>query len=133
MTGEGGTEPRATALKSIAEHGLPPRVTPKNFLVAWLLVLLCRSELHGYEILKELRDQFGITCEHGALYRTLRGLEGDGYIRSHWSAEDHGPAKRMYELTPAGRVALDAWGDALGAYRASLERFFHLYHRVTEA
>jgi poly-beta-hydroxybutyrate-responsive repressor len=120
-------------VKILAEHGLPPRGTPKNFLVAWLLVLLCRSELYGYEILKELRDEFGITCEHGALYRTLRRLEGDGYIRSHWSADDQGPSRRVYQLTPAGRVALDAWGDALGEYRASLEKFFHVYHSMTEA
>jgi PadR family transcriptional regulator, regulatory protein PadR len=118
-------------VKAIAEHGLPPRVTPKNFLVAWLLVVLCRSDLHGYEILKELRDEFGITCEHGALYRTLRRLEGDGFIRSHWSADDQHAARRVYALTPAGRVALDAWGEALGNYRASLEQFFHIYHRVT--
>jgi poly-beta-hydroxybutyrate-responsive repressor len=118
-------------LNPIVAHGLPPRVTPKNFLVAWLLVMLCRSELCGYEILKALRDEFGIACEHGSLYRTLRRLEGDGYIRSHWSGEDHRHAKRMYELTPAGRTALDAWGDALGDYRASLEKFFHVYHGVT--
>jgi len=31
--------------------------------------------LHGYEIMKELRDEFGITCDHGALYRTLHALE----------------------------------------------------------
>jgi PadR family transcriptional regulator PadR len=119
-------------LKAIAEHGLPPRATPKNFLVAWLLVVLCRSDLHGYEILKELRDEFGIGCEHGALYRTLRQLEGDGYIRSHWSAVDGGHPKRVYQLTPAGRIALDAWGDALGEFRASLEKFFHVYHGLSE-
>ena len=120
-------------MKPLAEHGLPPRVTPKNILVAWLLVMLCRSELYGYEILKELRDEFGIACDHGALYRTLRRLEGDGFIHSHWSEDDHGPAKRVYALTPAGRTALVAWGDALGEFRASLEKFFHVYHRVTEA
>ena len=120
-------------MKTLVEHGLPPRVTPKNFLVAWLLALLCGSELYGYELLRELRDEFGVPCEHGTLYRTLRRLEGDGYIRSHWSAEEQGPAKRMYQLTPAGREALDAWGTALGEYRASLERFFHVYHRVTES
>ncbi len=94
--------------------------------------MLCRSELCGYDILKELRDEFGISCEHGALYRQLRRLEADGFIRSHWNDTDARPAKRMYALTPAGREALDAWGDALGSYRASLERFFHVYHRVTE-
>jgi PadR family transcriptional regulator PadR len=118
-------------VKAIADPGLPPRATPKNFLVAWLLVLLRRSHLHGYEIMKELRDEFGIACEHGALYRTLHQLEAGGMIRSHWDAHDLGPARRVYELTDAGREALVAWSDALGGYRASLEKFFHLYHGLT--
>lgn len=119
-------------MKAIAEHGLPPRATPKNFLVAWLLVLLRRSNLHGYEIMKELRDGFDIACDHGALYRTLRQLEASGLIRSHWAADDLGPARRVYELTDAGRAALTAWGDALGGYRASLEKFFRLYNGLAD-
>jgi PadR family transcriptional regulator, regulatory protein PadR len=119
-------------VKAIVDPGLPPRGTPKNFLVAWLLVLLRRSHLHGYEIMKELRDEFGIACDHGALYRTLHQLEASALIRSHWDAADAGPARRVYELTDAGRVALVAWSDALDEYRASLERFFHLYHGLTQ-
>jgi len=118
-------------VKAIADPGLPPRATPKNFLVAWLLVLLRRSHLHGYEIMKELRDEFGIACEHGALYRTLHQLEAGGMICSHWDTHDLGPARRVYELTDTGREALVAWSDALGGYRASLEKFFHLYHGLT--
>ena len=118
-------------MKAIADQGLPPRATPKNFLVAWLLVLLRRSNLHGYEIMKELRDEFGIGCDHGALYRTLHQLEARALIRSHWSDDDAGPARRVYELTDAGSDALTSWSDALGAYRASLEKFFHLYHGLT--
>jgi PadR family transcriptional regulator PadR len=118
-------------VKAIAEHGLPPRATPKNFLVAWLLVLLRRSQLHGYEIMKELQDEFGISCDHSALYRTLHQLEAGELIRSHWDADDTGPARRVYELTEGGQRALVTWSDALGEYRASLEKFFHLYHGLT--
>jgi PadR family transcriptional regulator, regulatory protein PadR len=118
-------------VKAIADPGLPPRATPKNFLVAWLLVLLRRSQLHGYEIMKELTDEFGITCDHGALYRTLRQLEAGALIRSHWVTADLGPARRVYELTEAGNEALIAWSDALRGYRASLEKFFDLYHGLT--
>jgi len=49
--------------------------------------------------MKELRDEFGITCDHGALYRTLHALEAGALIRSHWDADDLGPARRVYELT----------------------------------
>jgi PadR family transcriptional regulator, regulatory protein PadR len=119
-------------VKAIADPGLPPRATPKNFLVAWLLVLLRRSHLHGYEIMKELNDEFGIACDHGALYRTLRQLEAGKLITSHWVTADLGPARRVYELTDAGNDALVAWSDALGGYRASLEKFFHLYHGLIQ-
>jgi poly-beta-hydroxybutyrate-responsive repressor len=118
-------------LKASLDHGLPPRSTPKNYLVAWVLVMLQRSHLHGYEIIKELREEFGIASDHGTVYRTLRRLEAGGYILSHWSDEDQGPAKRVYELTDTGRVALRAWADSLGEYRASLEKFFHVYHRMS--
>ena len=114
-------------MKAIAEHGLPPRATPKNFLVAWLLVLLRRSHLHGYEIMKELREEFGISCDPGTLYRTLRQLEGNAMIVSHWDAHDQGPARRVYELTDRGSDALERWNAALHEYSANLDAFFRVY------
>ena len=36
------------------DAGLPPRGTPKNYLMAWLLVMLKDLNLHGYEIMKAL-------------------------------------------------------------------------------
>lgn len=93
--------------------------------------MLKRSNLHGYEILRELREEFGMPCDHGTLYRTLRALEAGGQISSHWAAHDQGPARRVYELTDAGSEALVAWSEALGEYRASLEKFFHVYHGLT--
>ena len=114
-------------VNAIADHGLPPRATPKNYLIAWIRVMLRRSSLHGYEIMKELRDEFGIVGDPGTLYRTLRQLDAEGLIRSHWDAHDPGPARRVYELTDAGFTALAAWSKALGAYRISLEKFFAMY------
>jgi PadR family transcriptional regulator, regulatory protein PadR len=113
-----------------ADHGSPPRGTPKNYLVAWLLVMLKRSHLHGYEIMRELREEFGIASDPATVYRTLHQLEDGLLIRSHWDAHDSGPARRIYELTAAGDVALTAWSEALGEYRASLEKFFRIYDQV---
>ncbi len=114
-------------MKITSEAGLPPRGTPKNYLAAWLLVMLKRSHLHGYEIMKELRDEFGIVCDPGTLYRTLRQLEGNALIASHWDSHDQGPARRVYELTALGDDALERWNLALHEYRANLDAFFRVY------
>jgi PadR family transcriptional regulator PadR len=114
-------------MKKPSDAGLPPRGTPKNYLAAWLLVMLKRSHLHGYEIMKELRDEFGIVCDPGTLYRTLRRLEGNALIASHWDAHDPGPARRVYELTERGDEALERWNDVLHGYRADLDAFFAVY------
>jgi PadR family transcriptional regulator PadR len=117
-------------MKVPLEHGLPPRGTPKNYLVAWLLVMLKRSHLHGYEIMKELRDEFGIACDHGTVYRQLRQMEASELIRSHWDPHDHGPARRVYELTERGAEALAAWNASLHDYRLSLDAFFRVYEQA---
>ncbi|MGB8267795.1 MAG: helix-turn-helix transcriptional regulator [Candidatus Velthaea sp.] len=114
-------------MKSPVDHGAPPRGTPKNYLVAWLLVVLRRSPLHGYEIVKDLRDEFGIAVDSGTVYRTLRALEADALIRSHWDPHDHGPARRVYELTEAGLLALGRWSEALRGYRSNLDAFFRVF------
>ncbi len=89
--------------------------------------MLRRSHLHGYEIMKELRAEFGISCDPGTVYRTLRQLEGNALIRSHWDAHDQGPARRVYELTDLGDQALERWNAALHEYRATLDAFFRVY------
>ena len=114
-------------MKISPDAGLPPRGTPKNYLAAWLLVMLKRSHLHGYEIMKELREEFGIACDPGTVYRTLRQLEGNALIVSHWDAHDQGPARRVYELTAGGSAALERWNAALHEYRANLDAFFRVY------
>jgi PadR family transcriptional regulator PadR len=103
-----------------------PRSTPKNYLVAWLLVMLKDRHLHGYEIMKEL-EKFDVISDAGTIYRALRQLERKGYIASRWDPKDQGPARRVYTVTEAGREALHRWGTALEQYRTNLDRFFILY------
>ena len=107
--------------------GLPPRGAPKNYLVAWLLVMLKEQNLHGYEILKALRTSFDVVSDPGSVYRTLRQLERDGYISSWWDPNASGPARRVYTLTDDGRRALLVWSVALQQYRSHLDAFFNFY------
>jgi PadR family transcriptional regulator, regulatory protein PadR len=109
------------------ENGLPPRGTPKNYLMAWLLVMLKDQNLHGYEIMKELKIKFDVVADPGTIYRALRQLEREGFISSWWDAKDQGPARRIYTVTPSGRDALRLWSVVLEQYRSNLDQFFRLY------
>ena len=110
-----------------AEAGLPPRGTPKNYLMAWLLVMLKDLNLHGYEIMKALKENFAVVSDPGTVYRALRQLERDGYITSWWDPKEQGPARRIYTLTDSGTAALKMWSAALEQYRTNLDAFFSLY------
>ena len=120
---------RVVSFGKSSECGLPPKGTPKNYLMAWLLAMLAEKNLHGYEITKELNEKFEVITDAGTVYRALRQLERDGCISSWWNPAEQGPPRRLYALTPQGNAALRRWSEALEQYRANLESFFALYHR----
>lgn len=94
----------------------PLRPDPLSFLplrpvAAHVLLALSRSQLHGYALLKEVREssQGTVDVEAGPLYRHLGRLVDDGLIEAAAGspARDarRGPA---YRLTALGRKVLDA-------------------------
>lgn len=96
----------------------------ERFGEAALLLLLAERATHGYELLDALPALTGQErVDVGNLYRVLRALEDEGLVRSEWSADLPGPAKRTYWLTDDGRAALDAWVQGLGALRSGLDGF----------
>ncbi|MBI4506711.1 MAG: poly-beta-hydroxybutyrate-responsive repressor [Chloroflexi bacterium] len=100
---------------------------PRDFLAACLLLLLRQWSMHGYRLMQQLVVLGFAALDPGTVYRTLRQLERDGLIRSHWDLGDAGPARRMYELTEAGEAFLRAWAQGLEHYRRMLDLFFRFY------
>ena len=83
----------------------------KPTAVTWaVLGLLDQRARSGYD-LKTAVDR---TIRHfwaasyGQIYPELRQLEAAGWIRGA-AADRGGRARRVYELTPSGRAALDGW------------------------
>ena len=95
--------PRVVSFGKAGEAGLPPKGTPKNYLMAWLLVMLAEKNLHGYEITKELNEKFDVITDAGTVYRALRQLERDGYISSWWDPNEQGPAAPPLRVDGAGQ------------------------------
>ena len=96
----------------------------EQFQVAALLLLLRERPTHGYDLLERLPELTGDErVDVGNLYRVLRTLEERGLVRSEWDEAVPGPAKRVYEITAAGRSALELWADALAETRERIDVF----------
>ena len=93
-----------------------------------LLLLLRERAAHGYELLDRLPELIPEErIDMGNLYRVLRALEEDGIVASEWRDDLPGQVKRIYQLTPAGHLLLDAWATALRESRARVADFLDRY------
>jgi DNA-binding PadR family transcriptional regulator len=78
-----------------------------------LLGLLAQRPRHGYELHGAFEAVVGgeqtWDVKPGQVYSTLARLEKDGLVAQESVAQDGGPEKRIYGITPEGRNALAEW------------------------
>ena len=91
-----------------------------------ILAILASSPepLHGYLIVQRAAESpmfGGEKPDATGVYRTLKRMEQAGYITSRWETPEAGAAKRLFELTDAGRSCLRRWIDALACYELTIE------------
>ncbi|MEH7377576.1 poly-beta-hydroxybutyrate-responsive repressor [Neobacillus drentensis] len=104
----------------------------KNFVLPFILLLLSKVSLHGYELSQKL-EAFGFkTLDQGNLYRLLRQLEKDELLSSEWDTNGSGPAKRRYSITNAGIKYLKGYANQLESYQSLLDQFFKMYSSFFE-
>ncbi len=76
-----------------------------------LLVLktLSLAPMHGWGISQRVQQVSDGVLEvnQGSLYPALQRLEKDGLITSEWGTTDNNRRTRYYQITAAGRRALD--------------------------
>jgi len=91
----------------------------KGYLKLLTLFVLTKGPLHGYQIIKQIKEcTLGmITPTAGALYPTLRELEDKGLIKGEWRLEDR---KKVYHITDKGR----------DAFEEAAKRHFELAHSI---
>ncbi|TAK34296.1 MAG: PadR family transcriptional regulator [Chloroflexota bacterium] len=84
-----------------------------------ILSLLQDKPKHGYEIIKDLEQQFGgfYSPSPGSIYPTLQMLEDQGYVTS--MSQD---GKRVYSITDEGRAFLSQREDVFEDVRVKWER-----------
>lgn len=81
-----------------------------------LLGLLVQRPRHGYELHAAFEAVVGgeqnWDVKPAQIYTTLARLEESGLVEEEAVEQDAGPEKRIYAITPAGRLALNTWFQA---------------------
>lgn len=79
-----------------------------------LLIMLAEQPGHGYTLMSELNTMNMASIHPSVVYRTLREMEGLGWIQSDWdTSQTQGPPRRIYHLTEPGKEALQYWRQEL--------------------
>src|SRR5689334_20275604 len=82
-----------------------------------ILKALQRGPLHGYAIMKAIKDQSDEVLQVGesSLYPALQRLLLNDWVQAEWGVSENNRRARFYTLTPGGR-------RRLAAERAEMER-----------
>lgn len=82
-----------------------------------ILKALSLAPMHGWGITDRIqrmsRDAFRVG--QGSLYPALHRFENRGWVTSYWRTTENNRIARYYDLTPAGRRALN---EAIASWRA---------------
>lgn len=105
---------------------------PKNFLQPCLLLLLDERPDYGYDLRERLGRFNAASWDAGTIYRCLNGMEEEGLASSTWEPSRSGPQRRRYEISDAGRRALDAWSRELDEVHRIVLCFLQRYRRRQE-
>jgi PadR family transcriptional regulator, regulatory protein PadR len=126
--GAQGARPLVSADPTAVPYGLP-----RSYLRPVLLLLLAEGSAHGYDLLEQLPDLNLERTDAGSLYRSLRAMEQDGFVRSWWEESPSGPARRTYELTDEGLEWLHVWSGSLAEVHRTLGRYLDRYATVARS
>lgn len=91
-----------------------------------ILRVLDMEPLHGWAVSKriQLLSRDVLEVNQGSLYPALYRLRDRGLIESEWETSDEGRRVKVYQLTAAGRKALEkerrSWRRFSGAVEAIL-------------
>ncbi len=74
---------------------------------ALILGTLQTEPLHGYEIVRRIRETGGAgRLSEGQIYPYLHQLEEAGWVTAEWQTDTGAAPRRVYQLTPTGRSEL---------------------------
>ncbi|GAB2710961.1 PadR family transcriptional regulator [Kitasatospora kifunensis] len=90
-----------------------------------VLALLWDDRRYGVEILRELGKVDAMVTSEGTIYPLLSRLHRDALVEAAWQESAGGPPRKYYELTPAGRQALEEFSAAWPEFNDAVLHFLN--------
>lgn len=89
-----------------------------------VLTLLDKTDMYGYEIIKELETRSDKTFQfkEGTLYPVLHKLENDGFVKSYMAKGDTGRERKYYQITKKGKKQLTEEMEKWNLFSLSVNR-----------
>jgi PadR family transcriptional regulator, regulatory protein PadR len=102
-----------------------------RFIQPLVLLALKEGESYGYELIEKIsKFRFhNSPPDVGAIYKNLRNMEKEGWVKSKWDTKGAGPAKRIYRIMPQGEEILHGWAITLRKRKEALDQFLKLYQK----
>jgi len=72
----------------------------KGVLELCVLVVLCRRDYYGYELVHTISENIDIA--EGTIYPLLRRLTKEGYFTTYLRESGEGPSRKYYQITEKG-------------------------------
>lgn len=95
---------------------------PRRFAYPVLLLLVAEEPMHGYRLVRSLRDLRYGSVSRPNVYRALADLELDGLVESWPEEPDAGSTRHVYGITGTGRDQLASWMEIVAGERDVLDR-----------
>jgi DNA-binding PadR family transcriptional regulator len=105
------------------DKGFRPK---KEFLSAWLLLIIRNAPSYGYQLLAALKSH-GLDVDPPNMYKTLRALNEDSLLDSRWVRSQKGPRQRLYSISKEGEELLDSLVGTIRATRDIQDAFLEVY------
>lgn len=86
-----------------------------------VLALLRETERYGFELVRMLSDIDGMVISEGTIYPLLTRLRGEQLVSTFWRESESGPPRRYYQITAAGRAALEGFRDEWAKFRDAVD------------
>lgn len=92
----------------------------KGVLDICVMALIAKRDMYGYEIVSEILAYIEVT--ESTIYPILRRLTKEGYFTTYIQESNEGPARKYYQITPAGKEHYQALASEWQAFTKAVQQ-----------